>query len=112
MNPLESFHRWRLTHGWKAEVRQRLNYILERINEMAETVATLNEKLDKLTETQAAERQEWLDLLKGFKDEIKRLSDLVAAGGVATQADLDALGGRIDAAVTATQGIVDAADAA
>lgn len=79
---------------------------------MAESIATLNQKFDDLSAAQDAERTEWLTLLGGFKDEIKRLGDLVAAGTAVTQADLDALGARLDGAITKTQGIVDAKDAA
>lgn len=86
--------------------------LLSKVTTMAESVQTLNDKLDALATAHAEERAEWLALLQGFQAEIARLNDIIANGGNVSQADLDALGARLDAAVETAKGVVQAADAA
>lgn len=74
------------------------------------SVADLNTKIDEMAKATDTERQEVLAALQANKDEIKRLSDLVAAGGTVPQADLDALGVRLDEQITKVQGVITDAD--
>lgn len=75
-------------------------------------VAELNSKLDALEAGQVAERAEWLQFAAEFKTQIQALKDQIAAGTPASQADLDALGARLDSALAKNASIVDAADKA
>lgn len=84
--------------------------LLERSNTIMTTVAEINAKLDALKTAIAAERQEVLTDLQGFKDQIKALSDQIAAGTPATQADLDAIGASLDESIASTQAIITDAD--
>lgn len=61
-----------------------------------ETLATLTQKLDDLDAAQEAERAEFLALMQAIKDR----------GGPITQADMDAIGARLDAARVRAQGII------
>jgi hypothetical protein len=65
---------------------------------MAQSQADVQAKLDQLSSTIDAERQEVLDALKALKDQI-------ANGG-----DLTALGDSVDALIAKTQGIITDAD--
>lgn len=65
---------------------------------MAQSVADVQAKLDTLSKTIDAEREEVLAALKALKDQI--------AGG----ADLTALGDAVDAMIAKTQGIITDAD--
>lgn len=87
----------------------RLIHLGERI---MTTVTQIQAKLDALSDAAAAERAEVLAALQGFRDQIKALQDQIAAGGVATQADLDAIGTTLDTAIAKVQGIIDASDTA
>lgn len=69
---------------------------------MAESVASLNTKLDTLQSSVDAERVEVLAKLKEIRDSIP--------AGPATQEELDALGVRVDTEIARVQGIVNAAD--
>lgn len=66
------------------------------------TVKDLNDKLDAMTAAVAAERAEVLAKLKEIRDSIP--------AGPASQADLDALGARLDDQIGKVQGIIDASD--
>lgn len=85
--------------------------ILEMVSDMAESVQTLNQKFDALATAQAETRAELVAAIQGFKAEIQRLNGVIASGGGVSQADLDALGGRLDQAIVATRALVDQADA-
>jgi len=76
--------------------------INDRSREIMETLATLNQKLDDLDTAQEAERAEVMAALKELKDR----------GGPITQADMDAIGLRLDAARAKAQGIITPEDTA
>ena len=73
-----------------------------------ESVASLNAKLDNLTNVVNAERAEVQSMMTDLKNEIQRLTDQIAQGQLVTQADLDGLGARIDLATTNIQAISEA----
>lgn len=73
-----------------------------------EDITSLNTKVDLLTAKTQEERVQVQGLLTGLRGDVQRLSDQIAAGTVATQADLDALGAKIDTAIVDTDAISEA----
>ena len=76
------------------------------------TVQELNDKMDAASAAADVERQEVVDALKKFKDEIDALKAQVATGSPASQADLDALGTKVDVMTAKVQAVITPADIA
>ena len=89
--------------------QKQIDILIKQGELIMETVQTLNEKLDNLTNVVTAERAEVQSMIADLKAEIQRLTDQIGQGTPATQADLDGLGARIDLATTNIQAISEAA---
>jgi predicted nucleic acid-binding Zn-ribbon protein len=88
-------------------ITTQLNRVITNQEVLMEDVTSLNAKMDKLTGDIAAERAEVQSMLTDLRTQIQTLTDKLNSGVAVTQADLDALGARMDTADTAVQGISD-----
>jgi seryl-tRNA synthetase len=73
-----------------------------------EDIASLNAKMTALVETVNAERTEVQSLLGNLKAQVAELAVQVSAGVPVTQADLDAFGVSLDAAIAGVTQISEA----
>lgn len=89
-----------------------LSSIITNQEKIMTTVTELSAKLDALDEAITQERTEVVNALTGLKGEIQTLKDQIAAGTPVSQEQLDAIGARVDAQITKTQGIITDADTA
>ena len=70
-----------------------------------ETIGSINDKMNALIARSADERVQVQGILTDVRGQIAVLAASVAAGTVATQADLDALGAKFDLAMADVQSI-------
>lgn len=84
------------------DIKHLLAELFKQGKKMAESFDTLNAKVDTLETTISDERAETLAALKALKD--------IIAGAGDAQAKIDALGARLDTAISDVQGIITDAD--
>lgn len=86
-------------------ITTKLDQLIIQGDTLMSNVADNTQKLEALTVAITEERAEVQGLLTGLRTQVQTLQDQVAAGAVASQADLDAFGAALDAALVQVRAI-------